>query len=141
MRYHRQARIIARLRRRELGSINSRLIRNMPMKKSGESNLDLGEPDPIAVSTPISIWGLERPKNPRKRCGVKSCRKPLHVATIEVARVKKVKKRGPGRPRKNEKKKNRGKVTIGHYCPRCHIFYYLDGTPNYRMRLMLEPLK
>lgn len=96
--------------------------------------------DPKAISAPISIWGVTRSENPRKRCGVKTCKKPLNVAVIEAGRVRVEKKRGPGRPPKKSKKKKRGRVVIGTYCKHCHIFYYLDDTPNYKLRLMPEPI-
>lgn len=96
--------------------------------------------DPKVISAPISIWGIERSENPRPRCGVKACRKPLNVAVIEAGRVRVEKKRGPGRPPKKSKQKNRGRIKIGLYCKHCHIFYYPDGTPNYKLRLMPEEI-
>lgn len=91
--------------------------------------------DPKIISSPISIWNIERSKKPRPRCGVKTCRKPLNVSKIEVGRVKVKKKRGPGRPSKKDKF-IKGRIVIGYYCKHCHIFYYLDGTPNYKLRLI-----
>lgn len=95
------------------------------------------EEDRRLVTAPISIWGLQRsengPRNPRPRCPI--CKKATYAARIDKDRIKTPTRRGRGRPKKtvNENKTRYDK--IGHWCDKCEIFYYLDGTPNYKLRL------
>jgi hypothetical protein len=85
--------------------------------------------EPFAIDAPITIWGMTRSKNPRRRCSV--CKKPLNSARVDRGRVKKEKK--VGRPRKGGKRTRYTK--IGDFCFPCGIFYYLNRSPNYKMRL------
>lgn len=99
------------------------------MKQQEDKNL---------ITAPISIWGIQRneegPKNPRPRCPI--CKKPAYAARIDSERIKIPKKKGPGRPKKTERKKLTRYNKIGYWCAKCEIFYYLDGTPNYKLRLI-----
>ena len=90
----------------------------------------MNEEDPLAIDAPITIWGITRSKNPRRRCGV--CKRPMNVATTDRGRVKKEKK--VGRPKKGEKRTRYTK--IGHWCPHCELFFYPNRSPNYKMRLL-----
>jgi hypothetical protein len=88
--------------------------------------------EPRAVSTPITIWGMTRKtKNPRPRCT--RCGGTLHVARIDQGRVIVEKEKKVGRPRKGERKTRYTK--IGKWCITCGIFYYPNGSPNYKLQL------
>ena len=96
--------------------------------------------DKNLIMAPISIWGVQRsikgPKNPRPRCPI--CKDPTYSARIDKDRIKKPRKRGPGRPKKSDSKKKTRYNKIGYWCDGCKIFYYLDGTPNYKLRLKFQ---
>jgi hypothetical protein len=95
------------------------------------------EEDKRLISAPISIWGMQRsekgPKNPRPRCPL--CKSATYAARIDKDRVKGPRERKRGRPKKSDSKKKTRYSKIGYWCETCEIFYYLDGTPNYKLRL------
>lgn len=90
----------------------------------------MNKEEPLVIDAPITIWGITRSKNPRRRCGI--CKKPLHVARTDRGRIKVEKK--VGRPKKGEKRTRYTK--IGTWCVHCKIFYYPNRSPNYKMRLL-----
>jgi len=73
------------------------------------------------------------PKNPRPRCPF--CEKIVYATRIDKERKKKPKKPKRGRPKNIDRKTTTHYNKIGYWCFECEIFFYLDGTPNYKLRL------
>ena len=89
--------------------------------------------DKTLLQSPISIWSKKTrkkgPKKPRPICPY--CEEIVYVARIEKNRKKEIVIK-VGRPKKNT---NTRYTKIGHWCYECEIFFYLCGTPNYKLRL------
>ncbi len=85
---------------------------------------------PLLVRIPGRDEDRSAAKHPRPRCGI--CGRPTVVATIDRGKTEKKGKRPVGRPRKGARYTRYRK--IGRYCAYCEIFYYPNGTPDYRLR-------
>ncbi len=92
---------------------------------------NVGKPDPKAIMTPITIWGKTRTtKKPRSICPF--CEKKLYSVRVDMNRLRKEEKtKKVGRPRKKSKVTRYTK--IGYWCKGCEVFFYSDGTPNYKL--------
>ena len=86
--------------------------------------------DPLAVSIPPIKLDNGKIKQPKDRCGV--CGRPLVSSTIDRGGTLRIEKRSVGRPKKGSKFTRR--KVIGKYCARCELFYYPNGSPNYKTR-------
>lgn len=87
------------------------------------------EAEPYVVRVEPNPYDPNAPESPRDRCS--DCYKPLNVATIDRGTIKIVRK--VGRPKKGERRTRYCK--IGKYCIPCELFFYPNGSPNYKMRL------
>lgn len=88
------------------------------------------EGDPLLVRLPPIKMDDGKDKQPKDRCG--ECGRPVVAATIDRGGTIKIIKRPVGRPKKGSKWTRRKRV--GKWCDRCGLFYYPNGSPNYKTR-------
>lgn len=104
------------------------------MRNSGNKTI-AGEKKPTLIMAPISIWGIKRredgPKNLRPRCPF--CKAVCYASRIDKNRKRPSKKKKVGRPKKMKDHIRYKK--IGFWCDDCEVFFYMDGTPNYKLHV------
>ena len=83
----------------------------------------------LLVSQITLVQKEAREKGNKKRARCPYCGSKVYVQRIDKNRVRKKEKK-VGRPKKNMT--TRYTIT-GHYCNKCEIHFYLDGTPNYKL--------
>ena len=92
------------------------------------------------IERAIDIWRItgRSPKVEPRRMTVPLCsRCENHVKIVKVDYGQKPKtpsmdRGSPRKPKKNDGRPNKRYEHIGWYCRNCHIFFYPDGSPDFR---------